>query len=265
LLTGERQGYSADFGSIGALATTLRQAFFHAGTWSSFRRRRHGRPVEVMTTPAWRFLGYLQDHDQIGNRARGDRISATLSTGLLKVGAALVLTSPFTPMLFMGEEWAASTPWQFFTAHPETRLGEVVAAGRRAEFAGHGWAGDDVPHPQGRATYERSVLHFEEREKDPHAEVLDFYRRLIALRRARAELTDPHLSRVEVRYDEQDRWLVVRRGSLAVVVNLAADRQTVPINGRPQEMLLASERGFVYREGEVDLDGESVVVLVMTG
>ncbi|MCU1654266.1 MAG: malto-oligosyltrehalose trehalohydrolase-like protein, partial [Pseudonocardia sp.] len=114
-LTGERQGYYVDFGSLPGLATTLRQAFFHSDTRSAFRRRLHGRPVNTHLLPAHRFLAYLQNHDQIGNRAAGDRISATLSPGLLACGAALVLCSPYTPMLFMGEEWGARTPWQFFS------------------------------------------------------------------------------------------------------------------------------------------------------
>ena len=99
----------------------------------------HGAPVDTARSLGYRFLGYLQDHDQVGNRATGDRITATISPGLAKVGAALVLTSPFTPMLFMGEEWAASTPWQFFTDHQEPELAEAVRAGRRREFAEHGW------------------------------------------------------------------------------------------------------------------------------
>ena len=107
----------------------LAGAFFHAGTWSSFRRRVHGRPVDRARTPGYRFIAYLQDHDQIGNRAVGDRLSATLAAGLLKVGAVLLLTSPFTPMLFMGEEWAAATPWQFFTSHPGAGAGRGRAAG----------------------------------------------------------------------------------------------------------------------------------------
>ena len=119
--------------------------FFHDGAWSSFRRRHHGRPVDTALLPGWKFLGYLQDHDQIGNRAVGDRISATLSPGLLAVGATLVLTSPFTPMLFMGEEWGAGTPWQFFTSHPEPELGKATAEGRIGEFAEHGWDADVVP------------------------------------------------------------------------------------------------------------------------
>jgi len=261
LLTGERQGYYADFGGIAAFARVLRRVFVHDGTWSSFRGRTHGRAVDTMRTPGWKFLAYLQNHDQVGNRAAGDRISDTLSPGLLKVGAALVMTSPFTPMIFMGEEWAASTPWQFFTSHIEPELAANIAAGRRAEFAAHGWPETEVADPQDPATFQRSKLDWDELEKDTHAELLDFHRRLIALRHARPELTDPLVEHVEVRYDEDRRWLVVHRGIVAVVVNLAPERTAIPIEAWPREMLLASERGFVYGEGQVEIDAESVVVI----
>ena len=109
---------------------------------SRTRGRSHGRPVDLLRIPAFRFLGYLQDHDQVGNRATGDRISARLAPGLVKIGAGLVLTAPFTPMLFMGEEWAASTPWQYFTDHTDPELARAVAAGRRAEFAAFGCLGE---------------------------------------------------------------------------------------------------------------------------
>ncbi len=129
-LTGETQGYYADFAAKGALATTLRRAYFHAGTWSSFRHRTHGRPFDPSRIPGSRFVAYLQDHDQIGNRAEGDRLSAKVPPGLLACGAAIVLTSPFTPMIFMGEEWAATTPWQFFASFPDPDLADAVRNGR---------------------------------------------------------------------------------------------------------------------------------------
>jgi maltooligosyltrehalose trehalohydrolase len=220
-VTGERQAYYADFGSLAALAQTLEKTFFHNGIWSSFRGRTHGRPVDVHRTPAYRFLGYLQDHDQIGNRAAGDRITASLAPDLAKVAAGLVLTSPFTPMLFMGEEWAATTPWQYFTDHIEPWLAEAVADGRRAEFAGHGWDPADVPNPQDEATFLRSKLDWAEPGREPHAGMLAWYRELIALRRARPELTDPALDRVRVDYDENARWLVVHRGRLRIAANLS--------------------------------------------
>ena len=213
-------------------------------------------------TPAYRFVAFLQDHDQVGNRAVGDRISATLSPALLRVAAGLLLTSPFTPMLWMGEEWGATTPWQFFTSHPEPELGAAVARGRREEFASHGWESDvDVPDPQDPATFERSKLDWSEVDGERQAELLEWYRRLIGLRRARPELTDPWLPGVRVAYDEDARWLVVTRGGLRVAVNLAGERQPVPLDGTPMGVLAASVPGFVYRAGWIELEPESLAVV----
>jgi maltooligosyltrehalose trehalohydrolase len=258
-LTGELSGYYGDFGGLPALAKVLSGVFLHDGAWSSFRGRTHGRPVPA-TVPGHRFVVYLQDHDQIGNRATGDRISAALSDGLLKVGAALVLTSPFTPMLFMGEEWGARTPWQFFSDH-EGDLGEAVRKGRRAEFASHGWDSEDVPDPQSEQTLRDSTLDWSELEGEREQGLLAWTRDLLALRRAQPDLSDGRRDRVQVAYDEDARWLVVRRGRLTVACNLADRRQALPLTGTPVSVLLASTPGFVYGDGSVETDAESVVVL----
>jgi len=260
LLTGERQGYYYDFGAgVAVLAKVLTRGFFHDGTWSSFRRRPHGRPVDTQRMPAWRLLGYLQNHDQTGNRAVGDRLSATLSPGLLAVGATLVLTSPFTPMLFMGEEWGAGTPWQFFTSHPEPELGVATAEGRKAEFAGHGWDSADVPDPQDPETFLRSKLDWAELDAEPHRSLLDIYRRLLALRLAEPALTDPAFAQVEVSYDEQARWLIVHRGDLRVVCNLAAGEQSVSVP--PGEVLFATGAASSIVDGQMVMPAESAAVL----
>ncbi|MGW6241400.1 malto-oligosyltrehalose trehalohydrolase [Streptomyces sp. NPDC055094] len=232
-LTGESQGYYADFARepLAALAKTLTRVFFHDGTYSSFRARTHGRPVDRTRTPAHRFLGYAQTHDQIGNRALGDRLAATLSPGLLACAATLVLTGPHTPMLFMGEEWGATTPWQFFTDHPDPVLAEAVRTGRRREFAAHGWAAEDIPDPQDPATRERSCLDRSEAGKEPHARLLAWYRELIALRHTHPDLSDPDLAAVRVAYDEEARWLAYRRGDLRVAVNLSGEPAEIPLLG----------------------------------
>jgi len=230
-VTGERQGYYADFGSMQCLATTLRRAYFHAGTWSSFRQRRHGRPIDTRTTPAYQFLAYSSDHDQVGNRAVGDRPSAYLSPGLLAVSAALVLCSPYTPMLFMGEEWGASTPFQFFTSHPEPELGKATAEGRKAEFAEHGWDAADVPDPQDPQTFLRSKLDWSEVDAGEHAQLLQCYRDLLTLRRQRTDLTDPWLDELHIDYDEDARWILLHRGALRVVCNLSSVPVRVPVGG----------------------------------
>jgi maltooligosyltrehalose trehalohydrolase len=262
-LTGESQGYYADFARepMAALAKTLTRAFFHDGTYSSFRGRAHGRPVDRTRTPAHRFLGYAQNHDQIGNRALGDRLSATLSTGLLACAAALVLTGPGTPMLFMGEEWGAGTPWQFFTDHPDPDLAEAVRNGRRREFAAHGWAEEDIPDPQDRATRERSCLDWSEAEKEPHARLRGWHRELIALRHDQPDLSDPDLASVKVAFDEHARWLTYRRGDLRVAVNLSAEPVAIPL-GRGGRVLAAWDAVRPPgADGVLRLPAESCVVL----
>ena len=243
VLTGERQGYYQDFGSMAALAKTLRKVFFHDGSWSSFRGRSHGRRVDVAQLTADRFICYLQNHDQVGNRPAGDRISATLPPGLLKVAAGLVLTAPFTPMLFMGEEWGATTPWQYFTDHQDPGLGQAVADGRRAEFARHGWESAEVPDPQDEATYSRSKLDWSQLNAGPHRDLLTWYRELIALRRRWPELTDPRLDRVHTICDEAERWLMISRGQLRILANLGPSAARLPLHAHTGQLLAASTAG----------------------
>ena len=190
-VSGEANGYYADFATLDALQKTSARGFFHDGTHSSYRGRAHGHPIAA-AVPTWRLVTFAQNHDQIGNRAAGDRLSATLDADMLAVTAVLNLTTPFTPMLFMGEEWGASTPWQFFTSHPEPELGRATAQGRLAEFVQMGWDESVVPDPQDSATFERSHLDWSELDDDVHARLLALHRDLIALRRATPELTDPN-------------------------------------------------------------------------
>ncbi|MGO9072255.1 malto-oligosyltrehalose trehalohydrolase [Mycobacterium sp.] len=233
-VSGERQGYYADFGSLATLATTLRNGFFHAATYSSFRQRRHGRPLdttEFSGVPATRLLAYTCTHDQVGNRALGDRPSQNLTYGQLAVKAALVLGSPYTTMLFMGEEWGASTPFQFFSSHPEPELARATAEGRKKEFADHGWDADDIPDPQDPQTFQRSKLDWSELDTGDHARLLRIYHDLIALRRSETDLADPWLEHLIVDYDDDARWIVMRRSRLAVACNLGAEPVAVPFTG----------------------------------
>ena len=242
-LTGEGQGYYADFATAGltGLAHVFTRAFLHEGTWSSFRQRNHGAPVDTRRVPGHRFLAYMQNHDQIGNRATGDRLTQTLSPGLLACGAALVLSSPFTPMLFMGEEWGARTPWQFFSHFPDAGLREAVRKGRTEEFAEHGWGDADVPDPNAESTFTDSKLDWSEPEQEPHATLLALHRELIALRRAHPELTDPWLEDVEVDVDSGARTVVLHRGRLRTAVNLGGDEVTLALHAPIDRILLASE------------------------
>ncbi|TDD80224.1 malto-oligosyltrehalose trehalohydrolase [Actinomadura rubrisoli] len=281
-LTGERQGYYCDFGSLETLQKALTSVFVHDGTMSTYRGRRHGRPVDVRTTPAHRFVGFLQNHDQVGNRASGDRIGATLPPAHLKIGAALLLLAPFTPMLFMGEEWGASTPWCYFTDHVDPGLARAVSEGRRREFSRHGWTGA-VPDPQAVDTFRRSVLDWAEPGKAPHRDLLEWHRALIALRRDRPELNDPRLTavRVEVGRDiESDdgvagsgaRWLAMRRGGVCVAANLGGGPVRLPTAvlmeppPAPGACLLLASNSVIHLENGVNGDsGTDSLVLPVSG
>jgi malto-oligosyltrehalose trehalohydrolase len=260
-ITGERQGYYCDFGSLATLAKTYTKVFFHDGIWSAFRGRTHGRQVDVFRVPAHRFLGYLQDHDQIGNRAAGDRISATLPADLVRVGAGLVLTSPFTPMLFMGEEWGADTPWQYFTDHIEPWLAKAVAEGRKAEFTSHGWGEADAPDPQDKQTFLRSKLDWTQLDREPYLGILAWYRELIALRRARPELTDPRLDRVQAGFDEDARWIMVCRGRLRIAANLGAQAVRLPLGQRGIGVLAASSPEVAIHQDTVAMPPVAFAVI----
>jgi maltooligosyltrehalose trehalohydrolase len=256
-VSGERQGYYADFGSLATLAKTLRDGFFHAATYSSFRKRRHGRPLDISKIPATRLLAYTCTHDQVGNRALGDRPSQNLTYGQLAVKAALVLGSPYTGMLFMGEEWGASTPFQFFSSHPEPELARATAEGRKKEFADHGWDADEIPDPQDPQTFQRSKLDWDEVDTGEHARLLQIYRDLIALRRSETDLADPWLDHMVIDYDEEGRWIVMRRGQLAIACNLGAESVAVPFTG---EVVLSWDSPNVGVES-TELGGYSFAIL----
>ena len=212
-LTGETTGYYADFGTPEALVTVFERGFVHDGSWSSFRERHHGRPLDA-DIPFTRLVAFSQDHDQIGNRAAGDRLTATLDDGRLAAAATLILLGPFTPMLFMGEEWGAMTPWPFFSSHPEPDLAEATRAGRISEFARMAWDPATVADPQDPATFQSAHLDWAEVSKESHARLLAWYRELIALRK-----TVPAGARArEVRFEDGVFSFV--RGGLRVAVRL---------------------------------------------
>ncbi len=257
MLSGERHGYYGDFGDLPSLAKVFTKAFFHDGTYSSFRKRDHGKPVDTAHTPGWRFVAFLQDHDQIGNRAVGDRLPEIVSPGLLRVGATLLLTSPFTPMLFMGEEWAAGTRWPFFTSHPEPELGEAVSEGRLAEFADHGWDTGAMIDPQAPGAYVGAVLNWAEPLEPGHREMLALYQELIRLRSTEPDLADARLEQVAVSFDEAERWLIIERGRFRVVANLAPQTRQLPVHG---EVVLATGRAETDTAG-LRLDAESAAIV----
>ena len=256
-LTGETQGYYADFEPLSALAKVCERGFFHDGTFSSFRGRDHGVPIDTARVPTWRLVVCSQNHDQVGNRAAGDRITEHLDDHQLASAALLTMAGPFTPMLFQGEEWAASTPFAFFTSHPEPELGKVTAEGRLEEFARMGWNPDDVADPQDPDTFRRSKLDWDEQDSGRHARLLSAYRRLAELRRTCADLTDPAFDSTSCEVDEESRVFRMRRGSLLVVVNLGDGAAEVEV-GPGRNLLFASGDG-------VRLDGKHVALPAHAG
>jgi maltooligosyltrehalose trehalohydrolase len=180
VLTGERAGYYQDFGRVEQLATAVRDGFVYAGQRSAFRRRRHGNSARGR--PASQFIVYAQNHDQVGNRALGDRLTTLVPFDALKVAAAAVLLGPNVPLLFMGEEYGERAPFLYFTDHGDPALVEAVRRGRRAEFEAFGWPGE-VPDPQDLRTFERSRLAWPRPVSGEQHALLQWYRRLIELRK----------------------------------------------------------------------------------
>jgi maltooligosyltrehalose trehalohydrolase len=180
LVTGERFGYYADFGEIQHLTKTLKNGWCYAGQYSCYRRRKHGNSPP--RTSASRFVVFNQNHDQVGNRAFGERLSQLISFEKLKLAAGITLLSPFTPLLFMGEEYGETAPFQYFTSHGDRELAEAVRRGRRADFKSFEWA-EQVPDPQAESTFLASKLNQALAEDEPHRTLRRLYRTLLCFRR----------------------------------------------------------------------------------
>lgn len=246
VMTGERDGYYSDFGQLGQLGKAIRHVYVYDGQFSPFRQHVQGRPAGAL--PRSRFVGYLQNHDQVGNRLFGERISALVGHDMLRAGLAVVLLGPLVPMLFQGEEWGASTPFLYFTDHSDPSLGAAVSEGRLREHPlPPGAALADVPDPQEEASFLRCKLDWSEQEREPHRSLLAWCRALIALRRERPGLTGGEGKAVEVGYDEQLGWLVFRRSRYCTAVNFSDRRREVPLLGGPGcfFVLLSSDEAVV--------------------
>ena len=262
LLHHEGGGYYADFGSFEKLAKALTRVFVYDGAYSVYRSRHHGRPVVGLS--AHHFVGFIQDHDQVGNRAKGDRLEQVVGMDRAKVAAGLLLTAPFVPLLFQGEEYAAATPFLYFADHEDPEMARAVSAGRKREFRAFGFAEQEIPDPEVRATFERSRLNWEEVGEGGHAEMLDWYRRLIHLRRRSAALNDGDLGHTSVRFDEEKRWLAMDRGEVRVVLNLGEGPASfeVPEGFR---VTLASQDGMSIVAGKISLPPDTLAVLSSEG
>jgi maltooligosyltrehalose trehalohydrolase len=235
--TGESEGYYADYAGLPDIATALSRGYVYQGQYSVFRRRRHGRAPRGVTPD--RLVVCSQNHDQIGNRARGERLSMLVELPKLKAIAALTLLSPFVPLLFQGEEWGAGTPFLYFTDHQDPELGRLVSEGRAREFQSFRWGGE-IPDPQAAATFERSKLDWAETAKPRHAELLDWYRALIALRKSRADRAP---AKPKVRFDAEAEWLRFEYAGVLAVFNFAGVPRRIALPKGEWNVVLDSQAG----------------------
>ena len=245
LLTGERDGYYGDFGGIGHMARAFTDGFVYSGQPSEYRRRRHGNPSRHL--PAGKFVVFAQNHDQVGNRMRGERLARLVSFESLKLAAGVVLLSPFLPLLFMGEEYGEVAPFLYFVHHGDTGLIEAVRKGRKEEFAAFGWKGE-IPDPQDEDTFLRSRPDPSLRESGYHAHLLGLHRELIRIRK-----TDPVLSRTDregmevTSFEKENALVVLRRNGparAAAVFHFGDAPATLPVSlpaGRWEKVLDSSD------------------------
>jgi maltooligosyltrehalose trehalohydrolase len=246
--TGESEGYYADYAGLPDIATALAQGYVYRGQYSAFRQRRHGRAPRGVTPD--QLVVCSQNHDQIGNRARGERLSMLLEMPKLKAIAALTLLSPFVPLLFQGEEWGARTPFLYFTDHPDQELGRLVSEGRAREFQSFSWGGE-IPDPQAAATFERSKLDWTELREPRHAELLGWYRALIVLRKSRSERAP---GKAKVRFDAQAEWLRFEYAGVLAAFNFAGVPRRIAMPAGEWDEVLDSEAGERDRGGIADAE-----------
>ena len=234
--TGEQAGYYADYNGLHDVVTALEHGYVYQGQYSVYRQRRHGRPPLGVASD--QIVVCAQNHDQVGNRAQGERLSMLVELPQLKAIAAMTLLSPFVPLLFQGEEWGAKSPFLYFTDHQDPELGRLVAEGRSREFGSFAWTGE-VPNPQEKDTFERSKLDWSELSKPDHAELNAWYRRLIEIRRTRSNVlqTVPP----DIRCDAGSGWLTMRLGNTLAVFNLAGRAQRIEMPSGEWDLVLSSD------------------------
>ncbi len=207
LLTGEKDGYYQDYGELGQMAKGFREGFIYSGEYSPYRQRRHGSSSRGL--PPRRFIVFAQNHDQVGNRLLGERLTQLLSFEALKLAAGVIILSPFIPLLFMGEEYGEVAPFQYFISTADPELADAVRRGRREEFAGFGGRAEP-PDPQSEETFQRSRLNHSLRQQEPHRVLWDFYRELLRVRRIFTGFAGPDEVEREVQLYEKERALMVR-------------------------------------------------------
>jgi maltooligosyltrehalose trehalohydrolase len=255
----ETKGYYNDYGDFESLAKSLKSMFVYDGIYSHYRKRHHGRPVDSLS--AHHFIGFIQNHDQVGNRATGDRLEHIVGVARTKVALGLVLMAPSVPMLFQGEEFAASTPFLYFAAHEDEEMAKQVAEGRKREFAAFGWDELQIPNPEEFSTFENSKLKWAESGEGMHADMFEWTSRLIHIRRNSISLNDGDRGHVKVKCNEDARWLRMDRNLVSVFANLGPGPAQFKV-GDDYELLLASVPEFTHLEDglvTVPPDGFAIV------
>lgn len=260
MLTGEREGYYEDFGLLEDLSSAMQQPFIYAGKRSSFRGRTHGRAP--LGLDGRQFIAYLQNHDQLGNRAHGERIRQLTTIEYAKIGAALVLTSPYVPMLFQGEESGADSPFLYFVDfEDEPDLAQAVSEGRCREFSAFGWKPEEIPDPNDESTFERSKLNWSDLSQHEHADMLHWYKSLIKLRRTLSPLTSGRLDLIRATPDMQSRTLIIDRGNVRVVCNFSNEPLSVRGLSDGDSVFLASHPDCKTASGEISIPASSVAIV----
>ncbi|HEX7418946.1 MAG TPA: malto-oligosyltrehalose trehalohydrolase [Thermoanaerobaculia bacterium] len=228
LLTAERTGYYAGYGKASDLARVLKGGYLYTGQHSVYRGRRYG--VKPLTTDGSKFVVCAQNHDQVGNRMLGERLSAIVPVEKLRLAAAAIVLSPFVPMLFMGEEYGEKAPFQYFTSHSDKDLIEAVRNGRKEEFDDFDWKGEP-PDPHDEETFRRSKLNWQLLDHDEHASLWRLYQELLRIRRETPALRKLDLGSLKVEADDEKRVVVVRRGDVVIAFNFSDEEQTVKVPG----------------------------------
>ena len=260
-VTGERDGYYVDYDGLPDVARAYRDGFLYNGRWSPYRRKTVGAPLPD-TVPGHRLVTCIQNHDQVGNRAAGERLTTLVSPELVRVAIVLFLASPTTPMLWMGEEYGETNPFQFFTSHPETELGRAVSEGRREEFADFSsWSADDVPDPQDPATFQRSKLDWSRSETAEGRARRALWRDLLRLRREVPALGDDRRDLVTVHRADHEALVVERRGqdggAVIVAACLGGQGADVTLPAGSWRVLLDSEDDTYGGRNRATVDGST--------
>ena len=252
------RGYYDDFGSMDDLVKSLQHTFVYDGIYSRYRHHTHGRPVNGLSTH--HFIGYIQNHDQVGNRAAGERLEHLVGLEASKVALGLVLMAPFIPMLWMGEEFAATTPFLYFADHEEEEMRRLVSEGRKRDFAAFGWDENEVPDPESSETFERSKIDWSEVNKGKHSEMLAWVKDLIRLRRSTLDLNDGDFGHMDVSCGVDKTSLIMRRGATRVTMNIGKSSIALPLR-EGEALKLVSRPQVAIENGQIQLPEMSLAIL----